>query len=117
MVEDGVPSLTADPVEAPLRHTTAIATSSAQNDAGIFEFSFRDEGYMPFEGAGAISDWQIELPKTFRAFDYDSISDVIMRIAYTAETDGVLKNDVQDRQPRPPLRFARCSDRKACRGC
>jgi hypothetical protein len=38
-----------------LKHSVMIATSTAQNDAGVFEFNFRDERYMPFEGAGAIS--------------------------------------------------------------
>jgi Tc toxin complex TcA C-terminal TcB-binding domain len=33
----------------------SIATSSAQNDSGMFELNFRDERYLPFEGAGAIS--------------------------------------------------------------
>jgi len=31
-------------------------------------------GNVPFEGAGAISRWRIELPQRFRAFDYDTIS-------------------------------------------
>src|SRR5262249_23059622 len=39
----------------------AIATSGAQADSGLFELSFRDERYLPFEGAGAISRWMIEL--------------------------------------------------------
>jgi hypothetical protein len=39
----------------------AIATSSGQNDSGVFELSFRDERYLPFEGAGVISDWSLEL--------------------------------------------------------
>ena len=30
----------------------AIATSSAQNDSGMFELNFKDERYLPFEGAG-----------------------------------------------------------------
>jgi hypothetical protein len=38
-----------------------IATSSAQNDSGMFELNFRDERYLPFEGAGAISHWRLEL--------------------------------------------------------
>ena len=42
-------------VPVPLRHTTAIAASMAQSDAGVFEFNFRDERYMPFEGAGVNS--------------------------------------------------------------
>lgn len=81
--------------EVPLRHTTTIATSTAQNDAGVFEFSFRDERYMPFEGAGAISDWKLILPQNFRPFDYQTISDVIVRISYTADEDGVLRDKVQ----------------------
>ena len=32
--------------------TEAIATSTGQNDAGLFELNFRDERYLPFEYAG-----------------------------------------------------------------
>jgi hypothetical protein len=81
--------------EVPLGHTTAIATSGAQSDAGVFEFSFRDERFMPFEGAGAVSDWGLELPATFRAFDYRTISDVILRVSYTAEQNDELKAEVE----------------------
>src|SRR5262249_9753542 len=35
----------------------AMVTSTAQNDAGLFEPNMRDERYLPFEGAGAISTW------------------------------------------------------------
>ncbi|HEY3089517.1 MAG TPA: hypothetical protein VII16_14820 [Actinomycetes bacterium] len=45
------------------RDRAEVATSTGQNDAGVFEFSFRDERYMPCEGAGAVSDWRLELPK------------------------------------------------------
>ncbi len=63
-----------------------ISTSSAYNDTGMFEFSFRDERYLPFEGAGAVeSRWKLELPSSFRSFDYNTISDVILRISYTVE--------------------------------
>jgi hypothetical protein len=41
----------------------AIATSSGQADSGMFEVSFRDERYLPFEYAGAVSRWRIELPQ------------------------------------------------------
>ena len=73
---------------------TAIATSLAQNDAGMFEFNFRDERYLPFERAGAISEWQIELStdKELRTFDYSTIADVILHLNYTArEGGGVFK--------------------------
>jgi hypothetical protein len=67
---------------------TSIAVSTGQNDSGVFEVNFRDERYIPFEGAGAISKWRIELPETFREFDYDSITDVVMRLSYTALDGG-----------------------------
>jgi len=71
---------------------TSIAASTGQNDAGMFEFNFRDERYLPFEGAGAISDWQIELSteKELRQFDYSTISDVILHLKYTAREDAGL---------------------------
>src|SRR5260221_8170183 len=49
--------------------TQSIATSHAQNDTGMFELNFRDERYLPFEGAGVISRWQIDLPRDTNAFD------------------------------------------------
>ena len=79
----------------------AIATSNAQNDSGVFELSFRDERYLPFEGAGAISDWSLELfsdddpdfGTPLRQFDYSTISDAILHVKYTAREDtGPFKN-------------------------
>ncbi|WP_221392088.1 hypothetical protein [Dyadobacter sp. NIV53] len=72
-------------------HGTAvksIATSSAQGDSGVFELNFRDERYLPFEGAGAISKWQLELPTEIRQFDYNSIADVIIHMSYSAKDGG-----------------------------
>ncbi|SOE87376.1 virulence plasmid A protein [Burkholderia sp. YR290] len=66
----------------------SIATSSAQNDDGLFELSFRDERYLPFEGAGAISQWHLQLPSGVTQIDYDSISDVILHLKYTARDGG-----------------------------
>jgi hypothetical protein len=66
----------------------SIATSSANNDSGLFQLNFRDDRYLPFEGAGAISDWRLELPKQFRQFDYNTISDVIIHLQYTARDGG-----------------------------
>lgn len=70
----------------------SIATSHAQSDSGMFDFSFRDERYLPFEGAGAISTWKIELPAVYAQFDYDSISDVILHVNYTSLDEGGLKS-------------------------
>lgn len=62
----------------------SIVTSSGQNDSGMFETNLRDERFLPFEGAGAESTWKLDLPNDYRAFDYDTISDVILHIRYTA---------------------------------
>ena len=66
----------------------SIATSHAQNDAGMFELNFRDERYLPFEGAGVDSTWRIDLPKDCNAFDFSTISDVIIKLNYTAREGG-----------------------------
>jgi hypothetical protein len=66
----------------------SIVTSSGQNDSGLFETNLRDERYLPFEGAGVISEWHLELPRDFRQFDYDTISDVVLHLSYTAREGG-----------------------------
>jgi len=68
----------------------SIATSSAQGDHGMFELNFRDERYLPFEGAGAISTWHIQLNKDFPQFDFSTISDIIIHLNYTAREGGEL---------------------------
>jgi hypothetical protein len=71
----------------------SIVTSSAQNDSGLFDTNLRDERYLPFENAGAISEWQLELPGNPSQndplqFDYETISDVILHCRYTAREGG-----------------------------
>lgn len=88
--EDGV-----DLADHPIARNTSISLSGALNDSGTFEFNPRDERYLPFEGGGAISDWRIELPSTIRAFNYDTISDVLLTIGYTAE-DGDRQSAEED---------------------
>lgn len=66
----------------------SIATSTVQNDSGVFQLNFEDSRYLPFEGAGVISSWRLELPTEFHQFDYNSISDVILTINYTAKDGG-----------------------------
>ncbi|SFV14450.1 insecticidal toxin protein [Pseudoduganella namucuonensis] len=70
--------------------TARIVTSGAQHDDGLFDGAGSDERYLPFEGQGAISTWQIDLPSKMRDFDYATISDVILHLGYTA-LDGVDK--------------------------
>ncbi len=66
----------------------SIATSSGRQDAGLFEFSFRDERYLPFEGAGAISSWRIRLNGEIPQFDLSSITDAVIHLDYTAREGG-----------------------------
>ena len=65
-----------------------IATSTGVNDNGLFEVNLHDERYLPFERAGAISTWQIELPSVYSQFDPESITDLILHFSYTARDGG-----------------------------
>lgn len=105
---------------------TSMATSKGQNDAGMFEFNFREERYLPFEGAGVISDWLIELgganfketdENTFlRQLDYSTISDVILHLNYTArESGGTFKDNAVDYMKRFITNAAELSDQPLMR--
>src|SRR5579871_2996125 len=71
----------------------SVVTSTAQNDSGLFELNLRDERRLPFDGAGAISTWHIELPNDVPQFDFESISDVVLHMRYTAREAGNLRAD------------------------
>ncbi|HEX7445320.1 MAG TPA: hypothetical protein VF300_02930, partial [Methanothrix sp.] len=71
----------------------SIVTSTGQNDSGLFEVNLHDERYLPFEGSGVISQWQLQLPadpsqQNPLEFDYETIADVILHIRYTAREGG-----------------------------
>ena len=68
--------------------TDVIVTSGGSNDSGMFETNLRDDRFLPFEGAGAISTWNLSLPGQLRAFDYSTISDVILHLRYTGREAG-----------------------------
>ena len=67
----------------------SIVTSGAQNDSGRFELNLRDERYLPFEGAGAVSRWRIELPhETNLELDFNTVADVVLHLRFTAREAG-----------------------------
>jgi receptor-binding and translocation channel-forming TcA subunit of Tc toxin/ABC toxin-like protein len=68
----------------------AIATSSGQNDTGLFQLSFEDPRYLPFEYMGAVSRWRIELPAENNYFPLDTVSDLIITLNYAAREGGEL---------------------------
>jgi hypothetical protein len=76
---------------------SSVAISTAQGDSGLFDFNLRDERFLPFEGAGLVdSRWQFELPRHVRQFDYDTISDLVLTIRYTARASTALRQSAID---------------------
>ncbi|WP_434428009.1 hypothetical protein [Nannocystis pusilla] len=70
----------------------SLAISVNQDDSGLFEPNLRDERYLPFEGRGVEeSQWRLELPEVVRQFDYETISDVLLTIRYTAREGGEVR--------------------------
>jgi hypothetical protein len=80
---------------------TSIVTSTGLDDSGMFAPSFAEERFLPGEGEGVISTWRLELPTEFRQFDYQTISDVVLTLRYTALDGG------------EPLRVAAAADLKS----
>ncbi len=75
-----------------------VSISQGISDSGMFEMNFNDERYLPFEGAGAISTWELALAGCeengeagLRTFDYSTIGDVVLQISFTAREDSVLR--------------------------
>jgi len=66
----------------------AIATSSGQNDSGLFELNFHDERYLPFEFQGAVCRLRIEIPPENNNFEMESLTDVILHVNHTSREGG-----------------------------
>ena len=70
---------------------TSIAIGApipSTGQTGTFSFGFPGNSYSPFQGAGVISTWQIDLPPELRQFEYRTISDVVLQLRYTALDGG-----------------------------
>jgi hypothetical protein len=73
------------------RASQQIAISTGLNDSGMFELNFGDERYLPFEGTGAVSEWQLSFPQptsTEQASLLAALNDVIIQVHYTAVYGG-----------------------------
>jgi hypothetical protein len=70
-----------------------IALSSGVNANGLFELNFNDSRFLPFEGTGAVSAWRLSMPKGTNRIDFNSISDVIVNVKYTAMDGGRVFRD------------------------
>jgi hypothetical protein len=67
---------------------SSIALSQRSADSGVFELNFSRERYLPFENAGVISTWKLELPSHVRQFPYETISDVVLHLKYASRQGG-----------------------------
>ena len=47
-----------------------------------------DPRYLPFEGAGAISSWRLEMPASNNEISLAQVSDVVVHLRYTARDGG-----------------------------
>ena len=60
-----------------------MATSTAHQESGKFDFRFGSDKFLPFEGAGLESAWKLYVTAP-QDFDPVTISDVIVYVSYTA---------------------------------
>ncbi|KAI9767406.1 MAG: putative Insecticidal toxin complex protein TccB2 [Geoglossum umbratile] len=70
----------------------SVAISDVSGDSGSFNLDFTANSFAPFEGAGAISHWSLDL-SPFSDLDPATITDLVMNLRYTA-SNGV--GDFQD---------------------
>jgi hypothetical protein len=75
------------PLKENMRASQQIAVSTGVDDDGLFMFNFDDERYLPFEGTGVISRWNLTFPNHSAQQDMiDSITDIIVHVRYTAKS-------------------------------
>jgi len=77
-----------------------IVLGNAQDDPGLFVTAIAnnitDQRYVPFENAGAVSSWHLEMPAANNELDLSSVGDVVLHLYYTALDGGdALKAAVQ----------------------
>jgi hypothetical protein len=104
-----------------LRAKQAIALSSAVAEDGlgynpgesVHELMFHDGRYLPFEGTGAISQWELKIPdaefaKTLldASSNTPNISDIQINLVYTARSDEALTEKVLKKPKAAPAKHA-----------
>ena len=69
-----------------------IVTGNAIDDPGLFvrniSSNLNDPRYLPFENAGAISRWRLELPASRNSLDLSTVTDVKLHLHYSALDGG-----------------------------
>ncbi len=57
-------------------------------NSGMFELNFGDERYLPFEGTGAVSNWNLEINGKKGDYNPNDLLDVTIKLRYTAKQGG-----------------------------
>lgn len=73
------------------RASQSICLSRGVDDNGLFQLDFNDERYLPFEGTGALSCWELHFPRHSSAEQQvllQSLTDIIVQVRYTAMDGG-----------------------------
>ncbi|MFZ2898277.1 MAG: hypothetical protein WA004_06645 [Saprospiraceae bacterium] len=70
----------------------SIATSHGQYDGGLFNLDWKDERFLPFEGAGAKSSWRITFPQNSGI----QISQITLHLYFTAREGGEILKDAAE---------------------
>lgn len=65
-----------------------VAITKGIDDTGMFVLDFNDQRYIPFEGTGAVSSWKLSMPRETNRINFDTISDIIIKVKYTALDGG-----------------------------
>ena len=69
-----------------------IAMGNAQDDPGLFitaiSSNIADQRYLPFENAGAVSSWHLEMQQMSNEIDLTAVGDVMIHLFYTALDGG-----------------------------
>ncbi|MBK8252199.1 MAG: hypothetical protein IPK82_05970 [Polyangiaceae bacterium] len=68
----------------------ALSTTTADDDAGMFQLDLRDEKLLPYEGRGVLSTWRVEVPADQNRFALHRIADVVLHVRYTSRDAGDL---------------------------
>jgi len=67
----------------------ALSDPGGQQDSnGLFELSYDDDRYLPFEGTGAVSTWRLEATGRGPGNGLDTLQDVVVTLRYTATSGG-----------------------------
>jgi hypothetical protein len=66
------------------RDPELVALTSPSSASGVFELEVQSDMLLPFDTMGVDTSWEVQLPRDANAFDFRTIADVLVTIAYTA---------------------------------